>query len=135
MITSHRWLVLFLCLSSLTLLCANVVPVCAQEPGTTGDPLVSKSYLDQFFRFHSLVVPGGQKLPLQQGALLVLRSGKCRIVGPKGKALLDLTDGKEIPAGAVLPPLHLILVADAGDLQLEAQAMCQFMAQGLRPRK
>ncbi len=137
MINTHRRFLafLFLSLASLTLFCSLPAPVLGQDPGTTADPLVSKSYLDQFFRFHSLVVPGGQKLPLQQGALLVLRSGKCRFVAPKGKALLDLTDGKEIPAGASLPQLHLILVPDTGDLQLEAQAICRLLAQGLRPRK
>lgn len=119
----------------LSLACFVHASASAQEPGTTADPLVSKSYLDQFFRFHSLIVPSGQKLPLQQGALLVVRSGKCRFSAAKGKSLLDLTEGKEVSAGSILPLHHLLLVPDTGELQLEALAISHLMAQGLRPRK
>ena len=107
----------------------------SQDPGTTADPLISKSYLDQFFKFRSMVIPSGEKLPVQQGAVLVMRSGKARLQCPKGKSLLDLTDGKELVSGSFLPANHLLLVPDIGDYQIEAQAITMLLVQGLRPRK
>lgn len=107
----------------------------AQEPGTSGDPLITRSYIDQFFRFRSMVVPAGEKLQLVQGALLVARSGRLKFRSEKNKALIDLTDGKEISPDSFIPPNHLILVPDSGDHYLEAQTMGLILAMGIMPRK
>lgn len=114
-----------------------VLPVIAtaQEPGTTGDPIVSKSYLDQFFRFRSVVIPKGDTVQLTPGALVVVRSGKLKIRAPRGKSLIDLTDGKELAADSVLPAFHLVLVPETPGLLLEAQSMSLVLAMGLHPER
>ncbi len=107
----------------------------AQEPGTTGDPIVSKSYLDQFFRFRSVVIPKGDTVQLTPGALIVTRSGKLKIRAPRGKSLIDLTDGKELAADTLLPAFHLVLVPETPGLLLEAQSMSLVLAMGLHPER
>ncbi|HOY66492.1 MAG TPA: hypothetical protein PLP29_06355 [Candidatus Ozemobacteraceae bacterium] len=112
-----------------------ISPVSGQEPGTTGDPLVSKSYLDQFFRFRSIVVPNGDTVQLTPGAMIVIRSGRLRLKAPRGKSVIDLTDGKELPADMVLPANHLILVPETPGLLLEAKSMGLILAMGLHPAR
>lgn len=107
----------------------------AQEPGTTGDPLVSKSYLDQFFRFHSVVIPKGDSIQLTPGALIVMRSGKLKLHAPRGKSLVDLTEGREVAADSWLPAHHLILVPETPGLLLEAHGMSLVLAMGLHPER
>ncbi len=110
-------------------------PALAQDPGSTGDPLVSKSYLDQLFRFRSLVIPAGDHIQPPLGALIVVRSGKLSLRCPAGKGLVDLTEGKPVPPGAVLPANHLILVPDSGSYTLEAKDLCLILAVGIPPEK
>jgi hypothetical protein len=104
-----------------------------QEPGTTADPLVSKSYLDQVFRFHSVAIPAGDKLPLNAGALLTVRSGRVKLRAAPQKTLIDLTAGQEIAGNAFLPVHHLLLVPEAGGHFLEAQSLSLIMVMGLNP--
>lgn len=107
----------------------------AQEPGTTGDPLVSKSYLDQFFRFRSIAIPRGDAVPLTPGAMIVMRSGRLMLRAPRGKKVIDLTEGREVAADSLLPANHLILVPETPGLRLEAQSMSLVLAMGLRPER
>jgi len=104
-----------------------------QEAGTTGDPLVSKSYLDQFFRFRSVVVPNGDTLQLTPGAMVVARSGRLKLRAPRGKTIIDLTEGRELAADALLPLNHLLLVPETPGLLLEAQGLSLVLAMGLHP--
>ena len=105
----------------------------AQSPGTQGDPLVSKSYLDRFFRFRPVVVPAGEKLGLANGALLVLRSGRVKLRCAPEKSLVDLTAGQDIRSDSFLPGSHLLLVADAASYTLEAQSLSYLLTMGLLP--
>ncbi len=107
----------------------------AQDPGTTADPLVSKSYLEQLFRFRTMVVPAGETLSVGVGNLLVLRSGRLKLRAPKGKALVDLTTGEEVPPDSFLPANHLILVPDSASYRLEAQSLTLLLGQGIGAEK
>lgn len=107
----------------------------AEDPGTAGDPLVSKSYLDQFFRFKSVVVSAGDKVQPPSGAMLVLRSGRVKLRSQKGRGLVDLTAGAELAPDAFLPPNHLLLVPDSGDYLLEVQTLSMMLVSGMLPRK
>ena len=111
----------------------GATPTCAQDPGTVGDPLITRSYLDQFFRFRSMVIQGGEKVELSAGALLVLRSGRLKFQGAKGRSLIDLTAGAEIAPGAFIPAHHLVLVPDGAGCTVEAQSMTMLLAMGLHP--
>lgn len=118
------------------LFCFLSVPwIHGQEPGTVADPLVTKSYLDQFFRFRSVVIPAGEKNKLVPGSLLVLRSGRVKVRTPQDKGLVDLTDGRELSPDSFLPPNHLILVPDSADYFLESQTPSLILVVGMFSRK
>jgi hypothetical protein len=100
----------------------------AQKPGTTSDPLVSKSYLDHFFRFRSVVLPAKSVSKPEAGAMFIVRSGKLILTGPRGKAVVDLTTGKEIPVGKELPLNHLIIIPDSAAYELKAENLTLMLA-------
>ncbi|MBF0542871.1 MAG: hypothetical protein HQM08_00485 [Candidatus Riflebacteria bacterium] len=104
----------------------------AQDPGTVGDPLISKSYIDQFFKFRSMVIPGRDKLQLSFGALLILRSGSLQLRCPKGKTLIDLTNGSEVKENSQIPANHLLIVPDSSEYYLEATGLSMILVSGLR---
>ena len=105
--------------------------ISAKAPGSSADPLISKSYIDQFFRFKSMVIAGGGKIELNMGALIVVRSGKVRLIAKQGRSLVDLTAGKEIGPDQHLPHNHLILVPDSSSYSLAAESLSLLVASGL----
>lgn len=98
-------------------------PLFGQTPGSTSDPLVSKSYLDHFFKFKSIVLPSNKTLYPSPGSLIIIRSGELILEAPKGKTLVDLTTGKEIKSGATLPLNHLIIIPDSASYKLTAKKL------------
>ena len=105
----------------------------AQSPGSSKDPLISRSYVDQFFRFGPMVLARGGKIELNMGALIVIRSGKTKLIAPRDKTLIDLTNGKEIKGDEILPLNHLILVPDSAEYGLSAESLTMILAMGLSP--
>lgn len=104
----------------------------AQNPGTAGDPLVSKSYIDHFLRFRSVVVPADSELKPEPGAMIVVRSGQLRLEAAKGRSVIDLTAGREISGSSDLPLNHLILIPDSGGYVLKARKLTMLMASCLQ---
>ena len=100
----------------------------AQSPGTVSDPLVTKSYIDHFFKFRSVVFPNKTKVKPNAGALLIIRSGELKLTAPKGKGIVDLTAGKEIKSGQILPLNHLLIIPDSAEYILNAQKLTLVLA-------
>jgi hypothetical protein len=100
----------------------------AQNPGTASDPLVSKSYVDHFLKFRTLMLSANTTLKLPAGAMLIVRSGQLRLEAPKGKNLIDLTAGREVPAGGDLPHNHLLIVPDNADYVVKARKESMILA-------
>ncbi|MEW6711429.1 MAG: hypothetical protein AB1403_16515 [Candidatus Riflebacteria bacterium] len=123
---NNRWLIVFAVI--LTISGAAL----AQTPGTSGDPLVSKSYLDHFFRFRSVVVPENTSIKPEPGALIIVRSGQIVLEGSKGKTIVDLTAGKEIAVGSELPLNHLLIVPDSAEYKLNARKLTLILASCLQ---
>lgn len=107
----------------------------AQNPGTVSDPLVSKSYIDHFLKFRSIVLPADSIVNPEAGTMLIVRSGQLRLEAPKGKTLIDLTAGREIASGSDLPQNHLIIVPDSAEYVLKARNMTMLLASGLLEEK
>ena len=107
----------------------------AQTPGTTADPLVTKSYLDHLFRFRSIVLPQNTTLKPTPGAIFIIRSGELKLEAPRGKTIVDLTTGKEIRSGVILPLNHLLIVPDSAQYILEAHKLTLMLAAYLEDRK
>ena len=130
--TQTRILVVVSALVCLFLAGASVM---AQNPGTAGDPLVSKSYIDHFLRFRSIVLPANAEIKPESGAMIVVRSGQLRLEAPKGKSVIDLTAGREIDGGKDLPLNHLLIIPDSGEYLLKARNMVLMLASCLTEDK
>ncbi len=112
-----------------------LAPAFSQSPGTVGDPLVSKSYIDHFFKFRSVVLPAKSKLNASPGALIVVRSGLIKLEAAKGKGLVDLTAGKEIKNGEIIPLNHLVIIPDSAGYTLHAEKLSLLLASCLEEEK
>ena len=100
----------------------------SQSPGTVGDPLVSKSFVDHFLKFRSIMLPADSTIKPEAGAMIVVRSGQLRFDAPKGKTVIDLTAGREISGGNDLPHNHLIIVPDSTEYVLKARTTTMLLA-------
>lgn len=107
----------------------------AQSPGTVGDPLVSKSFVDHFLKFRSIMLPANSVLKPQSGAMLIVRSGQLKLEAPKGKVLIDLTAGREIAGGNDLPHNHLIIVPESAECVLKAHKATMLLASQMSEEK
>ncbi len=99
-----------------------------QNPGSAGDPLVSKSYMEHFLKFRSIALPADSEIRPEAGALLVVRSGQLRLEAASGKAVIDLSAGREISGNADIPPNHLILIPENSGIVLKARKLTLIMA-------
>jgi len=100
------------------------------EPGTEGDPLVSKSYVDQFTVLQVVNLPKGQKLIADAGAELVLRSGTATAIGSQLGGLADVTAGKDLGTGQAVPANHLLIVPRTDGRGLAAVTDCILLVRG-----
>jgi hypothetical protein len=107
----------------------------AQSPGTVADPLISRSFVDHFLKFRSIMLPADSTVNPQPGTMLIVRSGQLRLEAPKGKTVIDLTAGREIAGGNDLPHNHLIIVQDTGEYVLKARKATMLLASHLMEEK
>lgn len=126
------------------------------EPGSAGDPLVSKSYVDKVVAaladkgyvdqktaamadkayvdnrttFTVVNVPAGARLIGEGGTEVVLRGGKATtIAGPLG-GLLNVTDGTDMLQGQAVKPNQLLVVPRSDGRGLLAQTEVIAMVRG-----
>lgn len=83
------------------------------EPGSNGDPLVSKSYLENRIStvekqsgLQSVTLSKGKQLVCSKGAQLVVVSGSVKATG----SLSDITDGKRIAKNKAVSNDHSVIV-------------------------
>ena len=108
------------------LLLAATVAVFAADPGSEGDPLITKSYLEGPFAdwvrgkiAENKVEPAvftvqsfkkGEKVTFEAGTELILRMGKATVVATDKGGLADATDGYDLQNGMAFPSNHLLIV-------------------------
>lgn len=105
--------------------------LCAQTPGTSGDPLVTKSYLDFAAKLRKVEIKSGTKIAAESGALIIVISGQLKVELKKGGFVIDLTSGRRIVNNLTLQPYHLIMVPEGGDCGFKASKDSTLMALGL----
>lgn len=83
------------------------------EPGSNGDPLVSKSYLENRMAdvekqagLQSVTLSKGKQLVCSKGAQLVVVSGAAKATG----SLSDVTDGKKVAKNKAVANDHSVIV-------------------------
>lgn len=87
------------------------VQAASAEPGTEGDPLVSKSYVDQFTALQVVKLSKGQTLVAEGGTEIVLRVGSATAIASSQGGLADVTAGKDLGTGQSLTANHLLIVS------------------------
>lgn len=98
-------------------------------PGSTSDPLVTKSYVDSVLaqlgqgpiagggsssKLEVVTVPFGQKIIVEDGGELIVRSGKAIAYSSDANGLSDMTDGLDVKPGKAVGNNHLILFPRGG---------------------
>lgn len=140
---------------------AGIVAVCgvglafAADPGSDGDPLISKSYIDnvllpkiysyidgavsgsgpsdpqgQSEKFEVVNVGAGKKVIAGEGTEMILRMGSGTVIGSMRGGIADTTEGADLADGTAVPSNHLLIVplADGRGVNVAAEAI--FMIKG-----
>lgn len=121
--------IFFFCI--LLFLLLGQTPSMTQSPGTSADPLVSKSYIDHFIRFRSIAIAQHTSITPEEGALIVVTSGELIFHSTENKTLINLTSGTELLNNSVLPLFNLILVPSGSGITLKASQNSFAMASTL----
>lgn len=82
----------------------------SDEPGSEGDPVVTKSYVDSKTAYTPISLTAGQRLIGGEGCEIILRSGEASAIGNSNNGVSDVTAGMDLMTGAVVGQNHLMLV-------------------------
>lgn len=113
------------------LFCSGMtVGAATNEPGSVGDPLITKSYLEQQMEnmnagFTCITLKKGETLTLTQGAQVILYTGNATIVGN----FIDTTAGSLATEGTKVQKYHSYL-APADESGFTADATCVIFLSG-----
>lgn len=107
------------------------------DPGSTTDPLVSKSYVDQQLKgladqsgFQVVNLPKGSTLIGDGGTEVVVRAGDVTAVGSALGGLLDVTGGTDLASGSVVTRNHLLVIPRSDGRGLRSSYDAVLMVRG-----
>lgn len=100
------------------------------EPGSAGDPLITRSYLEQQLEnfsagYECITLKKGETLSLTQGAQVILYTGNAWVKG----SLVDITTGSLTTAGKAAEKYHSYLVP-ADESGFTAESTCVIFLSG-----
>jgi hypothetical protein len=78
-------------------------------PGSSDDPLVSKSYVDAALSYEVVHAQAGQSIIGGAGTEIVLRSGEATALDNGANGVSDMTSGTDLMSGTVVQANHLLL--------------------------
>lgn len=113
------------------LFCSGMqVGAATNEPGSAGDPLITRSYLEAQLEnvgsgYECITLKKGETLSLAQGAQVILYTGSASVTG----SLIDTTAGNLTPAGTKAQKYHSYL-APADGSGFTADATCVIFLAG-----
>ena len=111
-----------------------VIGAIAAEPGTDGDPLVTRSYVENVVypatRFKVVEVKQGQSLILGEGSEAILRMGTATVIGTQKGGLSDVTMGFDLVDGTAIQGNHLLIAPLNDGRGIKAHAYCLIMVKG-----
>jgi hypothetical protein len=99
-------------------------------PGSDADPLVTRSYVDQFSSLLVLQLGPGQKLEGNGGTEIIVRSGTARAVASSQGGVCDLTGGKDLAQGERVPLNHLLILPRTDGRGIVADTALFIMVRG-----
>ena len=106
----------------------------AAEPGTDGDPLITRSYVESVIypatRFKVVAVNQGQSLILGEGSEAILRMGTATVIGTQKGGLSDVTMGFDLADGNAIQGNHHLIAPLNDGRGIKAHAYCLIMVKG-----
>jgi hypothetical protein len=99
-------------------------------PGSDADPLISKSYMDQFLNLVVIELAKGQMLEGGAGTEIILRSGTARAVASPLGGVCDVTAGRDLPQGELVKLNHLLLIPRSDGRGIRAETAAFVMVRG-----
>ncbi len=88
----------------------QAVQAATTEPGSEADPIVSKSYVDEQLQWKVEELSNDQILECQAGAEIILRGGSASAIASQQGGLSDVTGGRDLQTGAIIPTNHLLII-------------------------
>lgn len=82
----------------------------AATPGSTEDPVVTKSYVDSKTAYQVIHIQAGQKMIGKSGTEMIVRSGEVTAIDNGADGLSDITGGSDLKSGVLCKTNHLLLV-------------------------
>ena len=118
-----------------TIICLLLVAgTFAAEPGTDGDPLITRSYVESVIypntRFKVVEVPAGKSVILNEGTEAILRMGTCSVIASQKGGLSDVTMGFDLADGIVVQGNHHLICPLNDGRGLKASTTCLIMIKG-----
>lgn len=110
----------------------------AADPGTDGDPLITKSYIDSVVypyidnsaRFTVVEVPANKSVICSAGTELILRMGTCSVIGTQKGGVSDVTMGFDLAHGTNIQGNHLLIVPLDDGRGVKTSTNCLIMIKG-----
>ena len=106
----------------------------AAQPGTEGDPLITKSYIDTAVipqtKFQVVEVPAGKSVIGDAGTEMILRMGTCSVIGTSKGGVSDVTMGFDLADGVVVQGNHLLIVPLSDGRGVYTSTNCILMIKG-----
>ncbi len=124
----------------------------AGEPGSTDDPVVTKSYVDSMVQdlrnqintlknqtpasgsaaFETISISTGTYLYTGNGTEIVVRSGFAKaLLGTTGAGLSDVTSATDLSNGVIVPKNHLLISARDDNRGIYATTQCYVLVRGV----
>ena len=135
----RRWLVILLLACLLVGGALSVGRTSAQsgQPGTAEDPIITKSYLDQFLTPQVVELPAGHSIIGQAGTQFILRVGSAYCLADPAitmGGLSDVTGGTDVKHQEAVRSNHLLIVPRSDGRGLLAQTDIVLLVWGLYQR-
>ncbi|MDD2553208.1 MAG: hypothetical protein PHP51_01365 [Desulfotomaculaceae bacterium] len=129
-LNKHRTIILVLLTAASLFIVYTAFAGADSDPGSSGDPLVTQSYVDQYVQWEVVELEMGQVLNGYAGTEIIVRRGKTVVVDPSGNGIPDLTAGADIFAGSSVPNNHLLLIPRDDGRAVGAQSAAVVMYRG-----
>ncbi len=129
---SKLWVAGGMVLAGTLLFCSGMqVGAATNEPGSAGDPIITRSYLEQQLEmlgdggYECITLKKGEELSVTQGSRVILYTGTASVIG----SLIDTTAGTLVTEGGKAEKYHSFL-APADGSGFTAQATCVIFLSG-----
>lgn len=106
----------------------------AAEPGTDGDPLITRSYVESVIypatKFQVVTVPAGKSVIFASGTEAILRMGTCSVIGTAKGGISDVTMGFDLANGTTVQGNHHLICPVDDGRGLKTATDCIVMIKG-----